>query len=250
MKRKPTGKNINKIVLVGVVKDKRDLSILLEEKRYRIPKKYAPKKKFQYLAFYQPAEFGSGGKCIRYYARVLDQRRVKRKNLIPNEPNHSRAQDYYFKFRVGIIKKLPRAIRNVRPQPRRISFGFTTLNRLLRAKNILELYNIVPAEEIIRDALKQAGIKAIPQYYAPINRKRYYLDFAVFCRRGRIAIECDNKKSHSNLRQKEKDKRKNADLRHGGWRVIRLTENKITSDLGGCLRRVKIKIRSLGGATY
>ena len=63
---------IDKIVLVGVLRDKRDLNILLKENWYRIPVAQAPRRRFDYLAFYQPLLFCHQGKRIRYYARVLN----------------------------------------------------------------------------------------------------------------------------------------------------------------------------------
>jgi len=206
---------------------------------------HAPTRQFNYLAFYQPAPFGHWGKRIRYYARVLNHQTVKRSDLLPDESNHPRAHDYYFRLRVGNVKKLPRPIRNI--IPRRISFGFTTLNLLLKSKNILQLYKVAPTEQIIEDGLKQAGIKAIAQHYVLSGKKRYCLDFAVFCRQGSIAIECDNKKAHSSPRQREKDKIKNTILRRCGWIVIRLSEHDIVSDLKGCIVRLKKAVRELGG---
>lgn len=239
---------IDKIVLVGVLKDKRDLNILLTENWYRIPVAQAPARQFNYLAFYQPALFGRQGKRIQYYARVLNYQTVKRSDLLPDELNHPRALDYYFRFRVNKVKKLSRPIRNI--IPRRISFGFTTLSRLLKSKNILQVYSIVPTEQIVRDGLGQAGIKAITQHHVSSGKKRYCLDFAVFCKQGSIAIECDNKKAHSNLRQREKDKIKNTFLRRHGWIVIRLPEHDIVSDLGGCIVRIKKAVRKLGGPIH
>lgn len=183
----------SRTVLVGVVKDRRDLGALLAQKWYRIPVKRAPRRKFKYLAFYQPAGFGRRGKAIRYYARVLSQRTIRRKDLLPDEPHHPRADDYYFVFRVDNIAKLSRPIRNV--APRRMSFGFTTLRRLLKSRNILELYDIAPTEEILGKALQRAGIEARAQYRVVVGKKQYRPDFALFCKRGAIAVECDNKKS-------------------------------------------------------
>ena len=240
-----TEDKINKIVLVGVLKDKRDLNILLTENWYRIPVAYVPTRRFDYLAFYQPALFSYQGKRIRYYARVLNYQVIKRGDLLLDEPNHLRARDYYLRIRVGKIKKLPRPIRNI--IPRRVSFGFTTLNRLLKSKNILQLYNIVPTEQIVGDGLSRAVIRTISQYYVLSNKKRYCLDFAVFCKRGSIAIECDNKKAHSSLHQREKDKIKNNFLRKQGWTVIRLPEDDIVSYLKGCIIRIKKVVRKLGG---
>ena len=250
---------IDKIVLVGVLRNKRDLNILLTENWYRIPVAHAPIRQFNYLAFYQPALFGRQGKRIQYYARVLNYQTIRRSDLLPNESSHPRTHDYYLRIRVGKIKKLPRSIRNI--IPRRVSFSFTTLNHLLKSKNILQLYNIVPTEQIVKDSLSRAGIKAVSQYYVSSDKKprtrfrqaqsvrgrRYCLDFAVFCKQGSIAIECDNKKAHSSLRQRKKDKIKNTFLRRHGWTVIRLPEHDIVSNLRGCIVRVKKAVRKLGG---
>ncbi len=236
---------IAKIVLVGVLKNRRDLDILLSENWYRIPVKYSPKRQYNYLAFYQPALFGRQGKRIRYYARVLNQQIAKRNVLLPKESNHPQARDDYFRVRVGKIQKLARPIRNI--IPRRVSFGFCTLNQLLKSKNILQLYSVAPIEQILEDGLRQAGIKTIAQHYVLSGKKRYCLDFAVFCKQGTIAIECDNKKSHSGLVQREKDKIKNTFLRQHGWIVIRLPEKEIVFDLRGCVVKIKKVVQKLGG---
>lgn len=234
---------IDKIVLVGVLRNKRDLNVLLTKNWYRIPMAHATRRQFDYLAFYQPLLFGRRGKCIRYYARILNRQTTRRKNLLPDELNHPRANACYLWIRVGKVQKLPRPIKNI--IPRRVSFCFTTLNHLLKSKNILQLYNVAPTEEILGDGLRRVGIKAIAQHYVPIGKKRYCLDFAVFCRRGSIAIECDNKKAHSGSRQREKDEIKNAILRRNGWTVIRLPEEAIISDLKGCIARVEKTARKL-----
>ena len=67
-------------VLVGVLKNRRDLDLLFREHWYRIPVFYMPKRKFRYLAFCQPAAFGRGGKSMRYYARVLTASTSSRSN--------------------------------------------------------------------------------------------------------------------------------------------------------------------------
>jgi len=236
----------NKIVLVGVLKNKRDLDILLHQNWYRIPAAHLPTRPFKYLAFYQPAIFGSQGKRIKYYARVLNKKVVKRIKLLSQEPHHPRAQDYYCRLTVGPIQELAQPIRNI--IPRRIIFGFIDLSHLLKSKDILHLYGVAPIEQMVENGLKQVGIKTAPQYPLAINKKRFRLDFAVFCQNGKIAIECDNKKAHASRAQKQKDKIKNAALRQAGWTVIRLPEAKIISDLPGCLARVTKAIHRLKGA--
>lgn len=238
-------KGAEKSVLVGVIKDRRDLSSLLAQKWYRIPVKRAPRRRFTHLAFYQPSGFGRRGMAIRYYARVVSQRTVQRKDVLPYERKHPRAEDRYFLFRVDDIKKLPRPIKNV--TPRRISFGFTTLERLLKSENILQLYDVAPTEELLGQALKRAGTRVRPQQYIRSGQKRFYVDFAVFCRRGALAIECDNRKAHSGLRKRRKDKTRDAALRREGWTVLHFSEKAIVSDPKGCMLRVKKAIRKLGG---
>jgi len=234
-----------KIVLVGVLKNKRDLEIILQQKWYRIPVDYAPKRQFDYLAFYQPLSFKKEGKQIKYFAEVSDFQKIKRKDLLPGEINHPRFEKYYFLIHLKNIQKLPQPIKNI--HPRRISFGFTTLNRLLKAKDILQLYNVPPLEEIVAKRLKDIGVMAISQYHLTINKKKFRLDFAIFCQKGKIAIECDNKKAHSSSLQKEKDRIKNEFLRKDGWEIIRLKETTVLSRLDDCLLKIQKTIKKLGG---
>ena len=235
----------DKIVLVAVLKSKRDLAILLSENWYRIPAERLPRRQFDYLAFYQTAVFGSQGKQILYFARVLSWQIAKRRDLLPNDLKHPKANDDYYRVRVGEIKKLPRSVKNI--IPRRVSFGFTTLKQLLKSKNILQLYKVAPTEQILKAGLEEAGIKAVAQYYVSVGERRYFLDFAVVCKNGGIAIECDNTKAHSGKAQREKDKIKNNFLQQQGWVVIRLTESEIISDLTGCVAKIKKAAQKLAG---
>ncbi|MCR4328375.1 MAG: DUF559 domain-containing protein [Patescibacteria group bacterium] len=237
-------------VLVGVIKNRRDLGILFNERWYRIPVRYMPKRAFEYLAFYEPvSSFKWGGKCIRYYARVAECRTVKRVALLPLEERHLRAQDDYVRIRVGAIRELPHPVWNV--LPRRVSFGFTTLQKLRTAKNIISLYGVADTEAIMRDAFRRADIRVDPQWNVLCGKKgekkRFRIDFAIKCRRGMIAIECDNTKAHSSVRQRERDKEKDAVLRRYGWTVIRCTEQEIISNTEKCIMRVKRTIKKLGG---
>ncbi len=234
-----------KIVLVGVLKDERDFEILINEGWYRIPADHAPQRKFDYLAFYQPLEFGKSGKQIIYFARVLSRRKLKRIKLIPDEANHPRANDDYVRFGVDKIQKLTRAIKNI--IPRRVIFGFTTLGQLYRSKNLLELYSIAPTEQIFEEALKRSGLKYASQRYVFCANKRFRPDFLIFCKNGKVAIECDNEKAHASPQQKTKDRKKDACLKDWGWTVIRFSENETIFDREGCLAKIQKLIHQLGG---
>lgn len=207
-----------------------------------------PRRKFHYLAFYEPARFGRQGKCIRSYARVLRYHTEKRRDLLPDEPHHPGAGENYVKIQIGRILYLSRPIKNM--PPRRVSFGFATLERFLTSKNILQLYRVVPSEQIVSRALRSAGIPAVPQYYISGGKKRYCLDFAIVCRRGLIAVECDNLKAHSGTRRQRRDRDKDIFLRRHGWCVIRLTEHTIVSDIRSCVARVRRAVREFGGPSF
>lgn len=233
----------NKTVLVSVLKNKRDLSILLKKRWYRIPAVFLPKRCFNYVAFYQPAIFGQQGKQIQYYAACANKRMVKRIKLLPDETGHPRAQDSYLKINFIKIKKLPRPIKNI--IPRRIYFGFTTLRQLFSSKNILELYGVPPIEQIVEKRLRAIGIKPIEEFNISKNGRRYRIDLAVFCKNGPLATECDNLKSHRSKTQIRKDKTKDAFLRRHGWSVIRLKEKDILENLDRAIFRIQERYRRL-----
>jgi len=239
-------KKKEKLVLVGVVNRKKDLEIARNQHWYRIPLKHAPKRKAKYLALYQTRVFDKEGKAINYYASIKGFSFHRRSELLPDEPNHPRSEDYYQKLNLGPLRATPSRIEN--RYGRRINFAFTTLERLLGAKEISELFNIVPIEEIMRQALENGGIKAISQYSIMENKKlRYRLDFAIFCRNGKINIECDDLRWHSQPRQREKDKKRDRWLRKQGWTVFRFSGEEIKNKTASCVKILKQIIQNLGG---
>jgi very-short-patch-repair endonuclease len=231
-------------VLVAVVKNKRDLDLVLKEKWYRIPVKYAPKQKFKYLAFYEPAS-GKLGKKIVYFAKIKKIETAIRRRLLPKESLHPRASEEYLYLKLEKVYKLPLPIRNT--NCRRVTFAFTTLPQLKKAKDILDLYNVPPIEKIFAKALKKAKIKFVREFC--VNKsapsKRYRLDFAVFCPNGKIAIECDGIKSHSLRSQKIKDCAKDKFLRRIGWQIFRLKEEEIINNIQNAVLKLKGKMKSL-----
>lgn len=269
-----------KSVLVGVLRSKSDLSILLQEKWYRIPLAYLPKRPFTHIAFYQPASpktrlaakravsrggpecFGAADKRIEYFGRVTKRAVLRRVDLLPGEALHERAVEPYLQCSFKKIEKLARPIRNV--IPRRVSFGYTDLKTLRSARDMLELYHVAPTEQLVERELVRLKIPfktqvtVIPARFARATarrakagvqslHKRYRIDLAIFCCDGSIAIECDNRKAHAGKAQRQRDREKDAALQKNGWRVIRLNESDILDDLPSCISRVLKTARSLGG---
>ena len=232
-------------VLVAVLKDWRDLGLLLHAHWYRIPAARLPKRAFTHIAFYQPAAFGTVGKGINFYARVKGKETQKRTELLPDEPKHPRANDSYVKFTFAKIVPLKHPIKNV--IPRRVSFGFTDLRSLHRANDILELYHVPKTEQLVAEALAERGVetKAEVTVVDPTSKKRVRLDLAVECTYGKIAIECDNDKAHKGKLQQKRDRAKDALLKHLGWVVFRLSESEIDNNLKVLVDRIEKEVASL-----
>jgi len=233
------------VALIGIIRDRRDLDILLRKRWYRIPVAHAPRRRFSHLAFYQPASFGKRGKCIRYVAPVLGRMTARRRDLLPDQPDHPRANDRYAVFRVGKPLRLPQPVRNI--SLRRVTFAYTTLRHLFESHDVLEVFGVPPIERMMAAEFAAAGIPALSEFTVSGPEKRYRLDFAIFCAGGPLAVECDGEDFHGMPRQKRRDRIKDTRLRKMGWTVLRLRERAIVDSPAACLRRVEAAIRRLGG---
>jgi len=125
-------------VLVCLVNAPRDLEIARWDHWYRIPVKHAPGDYLaDYLAFYLTEKFGDEKWAIHEYAQVRGHELVRRLDLFPDEPNHPRAHEPYYKMQLGPLQRLPRPIPSLKW--RRITFIQTTGDRLVNALEIGEL---------------------------------------------------------------------------------------------------------------
>lgn len=126
-------------VLVAVMNNPRDLAIARARGWYRIPLRRAPEKVgADYLAFYHTAAFEQEKWSIRYYAPIYGYRIAARHSLLPDEPDHPRAGEKYYRIDIGPLQELSEPIHSVKL--RRITFISTTLSCLLAAKEIRDLW--------------------------------------------------------------------------------------------------------------
>ena len=147
-------------VLVAIINNLRDFAIATDEHWYRIPVKHTPPRAINapVLAFYQTKAFGPEAWAINYWAEAQKWEIVKRIELLPQEASHPRAQDDYYKIRLGEIERLPHPI--VSRKWRRITFIITTWERLMRAQEVKELLHGDIWEERLYRALRKMGIIA------------------------------------------------------------------------------------------
>ncbi len=173
-------------VLVAVVNNAQDLRRAREEHWYRIPLKRAPRQiAAEYLALYQTARFGAEGRHIRYYAPILRYHILPRHELIPQEPDHPRAQDLYFKLELGDMQALERPIPNTKHP--RLTFLITTLERLFHARDVADLWLRGEARQKLYTAVRERGL-AVECWYPESMQDREEADLALFGPDGEIQV--------------------------------------------------------------
>jgi hypothetical protein len=146
-------------VLVGVIKTKRDLDILLNEHWYRIPYASAPRgADAEYIAVYTSSGVKEKNGGIHYYGWQTGHELLRRRDLIPNEPKHSRANEWYYKFTFKEIKQKIPPILNT--DARKFAFIFTTWDRFIQARTLTDLYSKADwFVERVRSVLESRGIR-------------------------------------------------------------------------------------------
>jgi hypothetical protein len=127
-------------VLVGVVNRRRDFEAIRDEGWYRIPLFSAPLcVDADYLAFYLSGKFNPYGGMIAFYARRTGFELARRRELLPGESGHPRANQLYFKLQFRTLETKTPPITN--PTKRPVSFIYTTWERFNSATVIADLYN-------------------------------------------------------------------------------------------------------------
>ncbi len=129
-------------VLVGVIQTKRDLAFARVDHWYRIPQAQMPRGiTTEYLAFFLSGKvFGENSKrfsITRRCARGWNW--CYRKDLLPNEAEHPRANEVYYRVALGDLEAKTPPITN--PTRRPISFIYTTWDRFVHAQTIADLYS-------------------------------------------------------------------------------------------------------------
>jgi hypothetical protein len=144
-------------VLVAVITRPRDLALAREAHWYRIPLAHLPAHlAAEYLAFYQTAAFGEERWSVRYYAPILRYRLTTRRELLPDEADHPRADERYYRLELGPLAELPLPVPAARL--RRVTFIMTTYGQLRRARDVRELWHPDEDQENLGDDLWGAGL--------------------------------------------------------------------------------------------
>ena len=172
-------------VLVGVIKRKKDLQTTLKDHWYRIPQTRMPDGLFaEYIGFFlsgKPFKELSGS--IPYYAPITGLELVYRHELIPDEPEHPRANDVYYRIALGDIQDKRPPIMNTSKQV--ITFVFTTWDRFIQAKTINDLYSEADYfVDRIYHALKNRGINAKRGWETEDKIANFFPGISILCDNG------------------------------------------------------------------
>lgn len=233
--------------LISILKDKSDLTILQEEGWYRIPVSSAPKRwPPNWLAFYQPKNFGEDAYQIRYFGQVKDIHIAKRSEIFPNEITSVKSdREYYI---LNLAKLEERDIPLISIRPRRLVFIPTTWAKFEHAEQINDLFDDSPLEDQLWSELKRLSIETERQWAVAFQKAFYYLDFALFCKNGRIDVETDGDTWHLDRSHVPMDNARDNALQIEGWTVLRYNTHQIRENFQTeCLRGIEATINKHGG---
>jgi hypothetical protein len=215
-------------VLVAVMNRRKDFEIARDQGWYRLPESTSGRGAFfEYIAFYFTAAFGVQKYAVHYYARSLGHELVTRRALLPDEPDHPRAGQLYYKLQLGPLQLREPPIISLRW--RRIAFIHTTWDRFQAAEEINDLF--VEGDEFVDrlyHALRESDLG--PERCYPVRESgvEYIVDLAVPCRESILALAIVG--GHMTA--------------PGG---LRFTVQAASEDLEGCLRAVQTEVARRGG---
>lgn len=109
--------------------------------------------------------------------------------------------------------------------------------------NIADLWLDLPATEKLWLALKASGLEAERQFEVQEGRASYSPDLALFCRSGKIAIECV---AASAPAERLLSEGWSLLLRQRGWSLLRLDAQQLENP-DDCVRLVRESVAAYGG---
>lgn len=217
-------------VLVVVVNDPLDLARAQREGWYRIPFARAPRRiAAEYLALYLTAAFAEDERwVVRWLAPIYGYQVVTRSELIPGEPDHPHAADLYYKVKLGPLQPLDRPVPSRRL--RRITFISTTLERLLAADEINDLWIKSTAQQRFWESLKQMRIEAERQYPIDDDLPHCVADFALPGPAPTALIVVDEPRDGQDGHALGETFPPDYLMARGGWQVLRATIDELWAD--------------------
>ena len=246
-------------VLVAYLPNVADLTRAEQDGWYRIRSRDTANRlrgglgSFEYLAFYQPKNFGEEKYCVRRFARIRKLTQVPRIELIPHEPDHSRAQELYYKVDLGPVQVLDQPV--VSDRARRILFVPTYWAKLRAAREFNELFVGSYLEELLYKQMRILGLAPEREYQVSCRdtslpdrpTRSYSLDFALFCRERQLDIETDGDTWHTGPRFAAADNERDNLLEANRWHVLRFNTLQLEGQMDAALSVIREAVNRYGG---
>ncbi len=240
---------VAKELLVALLKRVSSLDILKNEGWYHIPVENAPKRwPPKMLAFYQGSAFRDEEAFkIRYFGEVGQIDIFRGKELIPKyADNPEKAEKLYYRLKLKTLEERPQPILSYRP--RGLIFISTTLEKFTLAGQINDLFDDSPLEDRLWKVLKRKNILAERQWKLVIRERNYFLDFAIFCRNGKLAVETEGYTTHyKSTSQIDYDAWRQNEIEIDDWRFLHYTSKQIREEQTPYLAQIQDEIHQLGG---
>jgi hypothetical protein len=178
-------------VIIAIMNNHRDFQIARDEGWYRIPVEHAPEsiQEADVIAFYFTRAFGEDKWSVRWYAPVRGYELVHRTDLLPEEDDHPRADNVYYKVQLGPLQELERPIPSLRW--RRIVFIETSWDRFISAHEINDLY--ASGADGLYVTLKEAGFHPEREFLFREGKTEYMVELAIPCQEGTVTIAVDER---------------------------------------------------------
>lgn len=238
-------------VLVAIMNNQHDMALARHEGWYRIPvdnvqKRLKDRWPPRRLAFYQTKKFGVEAYGVHYYADVIGIHERSRPELFPGEPPNRKTGRRYYQLMLSDLQRLEKPILSRRW--RYITFIPTTFDKFERAIEINDLYDESPLEDRLWAELKRLQIAAERQFWVAVGEHEYFLDFAVPCTRGGLALETDGDTWHHTPERADQDNLRDNNLKTVGWHLFHFTSRQVNEGMADyCLPLIAENIRRLGG---
>jgi hypothetical protein len=232
----PDAEERRRTVLVAVINNAADLRRAADEGWYRIPQRRAPRRiGADFLAFYLTAGCGDVDLAhkVPYFAPTRRYQLLTRAELLPEECTHPRAHDYYYRVEIGPLQQLEHPVSA--HSYHRVTFIHTTLERLLAAEDVLDLFRRSDPFEQLWGALREHNLR-------PLKNRLVgdcMIDITLRARGGYLGINCVEDATAQEHR---------LPLQPHRWSLLNLATEQIEQDLSGCLRQIGAALIELGGS--
>ena len=123
---------------------------------------------------------------LRYYAPIQGHELVARRDLIPSEPDHPRAGNWYYALQLGPLEhKLPPIVAH---RWRRVTFIVTSGDRFTQAVEINDLFEQESPVGQLYVRLKELGIQVEREWWIDEEGTAYVVDLALLIEGGWLPV--------------------------------------------------------------